>query len=64
MNVFRLSVVMVLSFVICAITISGLGIVFWVSMGIFSWSCIYASKHNDSLLSELDKIFGRDEEFR
>ena len=64
MNVCRLSVVMVVSFVICAVTISGLELVFWVSMAIFSWSCIYVSRHKDSLLSELDKIFGSDEEFR
>lgn len=64
MSVSRLSFVMVVSFVICAVTVSGLGVLFWLSLIIFSWSCLYTGRHKDTLSAELDKIFGKDEELR
>lgn len=41
-----------------------LSALFWVSLIIFSFSCIYVSKHEKTLSAELDKIFGKDEELR
>lgn len=59
-----ISTIMVLSFIICAFTIVDLSTMFWVSLTIFSFSCIYASKHEKSLSSELDDLFGKDDELR
>lgn len=64
MSVSRLSSIMVVSFVLCAVTVSGLGLLFWLSLIVFSWSCLYTGSHKDTLSTELDKIFGKDEEFR
>lgn len=55
---------MAVSFIVCAITIHDLSALFWVSLIIFSFSCIYVSKHEKTLSAELDKIFGSDEELR
>lgn len=59
-----LSAIMAVSFIVCAITIYDLSALFWVSLIIFSFSCIYVSKHEKTLSAELDKIFGKDEELR
>lgn len=64
MNVSRLSSIMVVSFVLCAVTVSGLWLLFWISLTVFSWSCLYIARHKDDLFAELDKLFGSDEEFR
>lgn len=59
-----LSTVMVVSFIVCAVTIADLSILFWISLTIFSFSCLYASKHEKSLSAELDDLFGKDDELR
>lgn len=59
-----LSTVMAVSFIVCAVTIADLSILFWVSLTIFSFSCLYASKHEKSLSAELDDLFGKDDELR
>ncbi|MDO3390594.1 hypothetical protein Q3C19_08905 [Bacteroides sp. ET489] len=64
MNVKTISAVMVVSFIVCAVTVSGLGLLFWLSLTVFSWPCLYTGRHKDTLSAELDKIFGSDEELR
>lgn len=59
-----LSTIMAVSFIVCAITIADLSILFWMSLTIFSFSCLYASKHEKSLSAELDDLFGKDDELR
>lgn len=59
-----LSTVMAVSFIVCAVTIADLSILFWISLTIFSFSCLYASKHEKSLSAELDDLFGKDDELR
>ena len=59
-----LSTVMAVSFIVCAITIYDLSILFWMSLTIFSFSCLYASKHEKTLSAELDDLFGKDDELR
>lgn len=59
-----LSTVMAVSFIVCAVTIADLSILFWMSLTIFSFSCLYASKHEKSLSAELDDLFGKDDELR
>lgn len=59
-----LSTVMAVSFIVCAVTIADLSTLFWVSLTIFSFSCLYASKHEKSLSAELDDLFGKDDELR
>lgn len=59
-----LSTVMAVSFIVCAVTIADLSILFWMSLTIFSVSCLYASKHEKSLSAELDDLFGKDDELR
>ena len=55
---------MAVSFIVCAVTIADLSTLFWVSLTIFSFSCLYASKHEKSLSAELDDLFGKDDELR
>lgn len=55
---------MAASFIICAVTIADLSILFWMSLTIFSFSCLYASKNEKSLSAELDDLFGKDDELR
>ena len=59
-----LSTIMAVSFIVCAVTIADLSILFWMSLTIFSFSCMYASKHEKSLSAELDDLFGKDDELR
>lgn len=59
-----LSTVMAVSFIVCAVTIADLSILFWMSLTIFSFSCLYASKHEKSLSAELYDLFGKDDELR
>lgn len=59
-----LSTVMAVSFIACAVTIADLSILFWMSLTIFSFSCLYASKHEKTLSAELDDLFGKDDELR
>lgn len=59
-----LSTIMAVSFIVCAVTIADLSILFWISLTIFSFSCLYASKHEKSLSAELDDLFGKDNELR
>lgn len=59
-----LSTVMAVSFIVCAVTIADISILFWVSLTIFSFSCLYASKHEKTLSAELDDLFGKDDELR
>lgn len=59
-----LSTIMAVSFIVCAVTIADLSILFWMSLTIFSFSCLYASKHEKSLSAELDDLFGKDDELR
>lgn len=59
-----LSTIMAVSFIVCAVTIADLSILFWISLTIFSFSCLYASKHEKSLSAELDDLFGKDDELR
>jgi|GEM_PF-5981811 len=59
-----LSTVVAVSFIVCAVTIADLSTLFWVSLTIFSFSCLYASKHEKSLSAELDDLFGKDDELR
>lgn len=59
-----LSTVMAVSFIVCAVTIADLSTLFWVSLTIFSFPCLYASKHEKSLSAELDDLFGKDDELR
>lgn len=59
-----LSNVMAVSFIVCAVTIADLSTLFWMSLTIFSFSCLYASKHEKSLSAELDDLFGKDDELR
>lgn len=59
-----LSTVMAVSFIVCAVTIADLSTLFWMSLTIFSFSCLYASKHEKSLSAELDDLFGKDDELR
>lgn len=59
-----LSTVMAVSFIVCAVTIADLSTLFWMSLIIFSFSCLYASKHEKSLSAELDDLFGKDDELR
>lgn len=55
---------MAVSFIVCAVTIADLSILFWMFLTIFSFSCLYASKHEKSLSAELDDLFGKDDELR
>ena len=55
---------MAVSFIACAVTIADLSILFWMSLTIFSFSCLYASKHEKTLSAELDDLFGKDDELR
>ena len=59
-----LSTIMAVSFIVCAVIIADLSILFWMSLTIFSFSCLYASKHEKSLAAELDDLFGKDDELR
>lgn len=59
-----LSTVMAVSFIVCAVTIADLSTLFWVSLTIFSSSCLYASKHEKTLSAELDDLFGKDDKLR
>lgn len=59
-----LSTFMAVSFIVCAVTIADLSTLFWMSLTIFSFSCLYASKHEKSLSAELDDLFGKDDELR
>lgn len=59
-----LSTIMAVSFIVCAVTIADLSILFWMSITIFSFSCLYASRHEKSLSAELDDLFGKDDELR
>lgn len=59
-----LSTIMAVSFIVCAVTIADLSILFWMSLTIFSFSCLYASKHEKSLSAELDDLFGKDDELK
>ena len=59
-----LSTVMAVSFIVCAVTIADLSTLFWMSLTIFSFSCLYASKHEKTLSAELDDLFGKDDELR
>ena len=59
-----LSTVMAVSFIVCAVTIADLSTLFWMSLTIFTFSCLYASKHEKSLSAELDDLFGKDDELR
>lgn len=59
-----LSTIMAVSFIVCAVTITDLSILFWISLTIFSFSCLYANKHEKSLSAELDDLFGKDDELR
>lgn len=59
-----LSTIMAVSFIVCAVTIADLSILFWMSLTIFSFSCLYASRHEKSLSAELDDLFGKDDELR
>lgn len=55
---------MAVSFIVCAVTIADLSILFWISLTIFSFSCLYANKHEKPLSAELDDLFGKDDELR
>ena len=59
-----LSTIMAVSFIVCAVTIADLSILFWMSLTIFSFSCLCANKHEKSLSAELDDLFGKDDELR
>lgn len=59
-----LSTIMAVSFIVCAVTIADLSILFWISLTIFSFSCLYANKHEKPLSAELDDLFGKDDELR
>ena len=59
-----LSIVMVVSFILCAMTIAKLGIAFWLSLAVFAWTCLYAERHAKRLGRELDDMFGQDEELK
>ncbi len=63
MKVKLIATVMVMSFVICAITVCSLGIVFWVSLAVLACTSVYVNRHAEELESGIDEIFGRDERF-
>ena len=62
MRVKILSVVMMVSFIICTITFIKLNEVFWMALFIFSLSCLYTSRHEKTLNQELDDLFGKDDD--
>lgn len=63
MNVFTLSTLMVVSFVVCAVTFTSMGILFWTSLAVFAYTCCEANKNYERYKSELDEHYGRDQKF-
>lgn len=63
MNVFTLSTLMVVSFVVCAVTFTSMGILFWTSLAVFAYTCCKSSKNHERYKSELDERYGRDQKF-
>lgn len=53
---------MVVSFIVCVITFMGLNMAFWVSLSVFSFSCLYANRHEKVFNQELDDLFGKDDD--
>lgn len=61
MNVLTLSTLMAVSFIVCAITFTSMGILFWTSLGVFAYTCHEASRNYEKYKSELDERYGRDQ---
>lgn len=57
-----LSTIMVVSFIVYVITFMELNMAFWVSLFVFSFSCLYANRHEKALNQELDDLFGKDDD--
>lgn len=60
MNVFTISAMMVISFIVCAVTVASLNVVFWISLAVFAFSAYQAEKNYKKYMSELDEFYGRD----
>ena len=53
-----------LAFVMAALSVSQMGVVFWVSFAVFAASSVYVQRNQKRLLREVDKIFNeKDEDF-
>ncbi len=53
MRVTFLATVLVLSLLVCAMTVESLGVVFWCSLAALACTCLYISKHEKELDAEL-----------
>ncbi len=56
MRVIVLATILVLSLLICAITVESLGTVFWCSLTSLACTCLYISRHEKELEAEMKDI--------
>ena len=58
MKVLPLSFIWCVSFIVMAVTCVSLNLIFWLSLVVFSATCLYMTRNSKRLEKELDEIFG------
>ena len=62
MKVIVLSTILGVSFIAACLSVMLMNWVFWMSLAVLAGTCLYINRHEKEIESELDEMFGRDEE--
>lgn len=62
MRIVTLSAVFGVSFIATVLAAYLMNWVFWMSLAVLAWTCLYINRHEKEIESELDEMFGRDDE--
>lgn len=62
MRIVTLSAVFGVSFIATVLVAYLMNWVFWMSLAVLAGTCLYINRHEKEIESELDEMFGRDDE--
>lgn len=62
MRIVTLSAVFGVSFIATVLSAYLMNWVFWMSLAVLAGTCLYINRHEKEIESELDEMFGRDDE--
>lgn len=62
MRIVTLSAVFGVSFIATVLAAYLINWVFWMSLAVLAGTCLYINRHEKEIESELDEMFGRDDE--
>lgn len=62
MRIVTLSAVFGVSFIATVLAAYLMNWVFWMSLAVLAGTCLYINRHEKEIESELDEMFGRDDE--